>query len=145
MSRLNLVSTDTATENKGNRREQPLSIRHPLPPFPPSLLSPLLLLLLKSTIKNTISNLKHSPGVKLDWNPPPPVLKEITSGAEFFVFTVSTGSQRGQGGRGGLAHGDAHRSETNLAALTPAGARGHGYIFHLSRYVQPGPSPASSP
>lgn len=29
MSRLNLISTGTAMKNKGNRREQPLSISHP--------------------------------------------------------------------------------------------------------------------
>lgn len=91
MSRLNLVPTDTATKNKGNRREQPLSISHPFQsPFPPSLLSPFLLLLLKSTIKNTISNLKHSPCVKLDWKP---VLKEITFGAEFLFLQSASGAK----------------------------------------------------
>lgn len=98
-SRLNLVPTGMTTKNKGNQREQPLSISHPFqsffPSFPPSLLSPFPLLLQKSTIKNTISNLKHSPCVKLDWKP---LLKQITSGEEFFVFTVGVRSQRGQEG-----------------------------------------------
>lgn len=38
MSRLNLISTDTTTKNKGNQREQPLSISHPFhSSFPPCL------------------------------------------------------------------------------------------------------------
>lgn len=78
------------TKNEGSRREQLLLISHLFHSYfsssPLSLLSPLLLRLLKKHNKNTISNLKHFPCVKLDWKP---LLKEITSAAEFFVFTVS--------------------------------------------------------
>lgn len=94
MSRLNLVSTDTTTKNKGNQREAAFidlpCLPFLFPSFPPSLLSPLLLLLLKSTIKNTISNLKHSPCVKLDWNP---LLKEITFGAEFLFLQSASAAK----------------------------------------------------
>lgn len=143
-SRLNLISTCTATKNKGSRREQPLSISHPLhSSFPPSLLSPLLLLLLESTIKHTMSYLKHSPRVKLDWKP---LLKEITSGVEFCFYSQHKEpkrSGRDAHRRGCQSHtqssGEGER-ETEAFTVNPS-VDGQGYI-PSQQVQQPGRSPA---
>lgn len=52
-------------EERRSSRYRSLLLSVPLPSFPPSLLSPLLLLLLESTIKNTISNLERPPLCKI--------------------------------------------------------------------------------
>lgn len=151
MSRLNLISTGTATKNKGNRREQPLSISHPFhSSFPPSLLSPFLLLLLKSTIKNTMSYLKHSPRVKLDWKP---LLKEITSGVEFCFYSQHKEPKGSEGGLVAMPTAEAvslaqspgarsSESQRREAFAVNPGVDGQGYI--PSQQVQGlGRSPAT--
>lgn len=77
------------TKNKGAAFIDLPSFLFCFPSFLLSLLSPLLLRLLKKHNKNTISNLKHSPCVKLDWKP---LLKEITFAAEFLFLQSASGA-----------------------------------------------------
>ncbi|MEQ2205315.1 hypothetical protein XENOCAPTIV_015855 [Xenoophorus captivus] len=78
------------TKSKGKQREQPSSICHP---FLPSI-SPFTPSITEEHNKNTISNLKHSPRVKLDWKP---LLKEITSRVEFLILQSARGAREVRG------------------------------------------------